>query len=431
MKKSDVLKQELDGLVRQQAGIVETAEKEQNRSLTAEENTTFDDLQRQIEAKKVDLQRAIALEENQRMFGGNGSNSVKPEEREFEKMLRGYSIHEVMRDLNGGTEVSGATREVSDEFARRAKEAGLAIAGRAIPVGPVRADGQTSTQDSGGYGGNLVQTDVQAPIEFLRPKLAIEQLGAKYYTGVTGNLKFPKNDGGITATWEGEVDTVGTSKNAIGAVDLPPIRLATKMLISIQNLMQTGGLIERMTLEDANRLLAITIEAAAIAGPGSTQPTGILNWSGVNSVAIGTNGGDPTLAKIIEMETAINTANADSNSLAYLFNAKTRGKLKSTPKVSGQPVFLMSENGDTNGYRSMMSNLLPSNLTKGTGSNLSAAIFGDFSQLNVFTWAFADLVVDRQSEAESGYVKYVINTFNNVLVRQPKAFVHCKDIVTA
>ena len=77
-----------------------------------------------------------------------------------------------------------------------------------------------------------------------------------------------------------------------------------------------------------------------------------------------------------------------------------------------------------------MSNQLPSNLTKGTGTALSAAIFGDFSQLNIFSWAFADLVVDRQSEAEAGYVKYVLNGFHNVLVRQPKAFTVCKDIVT-
>lgn len=430
MKKSAEIRQELAALVDSQKPIWEGAKAENRTALNQEETKNFQEIQAKIDAKEQELRVAEATEKNQRLFGGDGSSSVKPEEREFGKLVRSYSVHAVMRELGGGDQATGATAEVQKEFNRRAAAIGLPISGRAIPVGEFRADGQTVTQDSGGYGGNLVPTDVMDPIEFLRPKLSIEKLGAKYYTGVQGNLRFPKNDGGITATWEGEVATVSASKNAIGNVDLTPIRLATKILVSTQNLMQTGGLIERMTLEDANRLMAITLEGAALTGSGSGQPTGVLNWSGVNSVAIGTDGGAPTWAKIIEMETGINVANADSATLAYLFNAKTRGKLKNTVKVSGYPTYLMDDSGNVNGYQSGMSNQLPSNLTKGTGTALSAAIFGDFSQLNIFSWAFADLVVDRQSEAEAGYVKYVLNGFHNVLVRQPKAFAVCKDIVT-
>lgn len=430
MKKSAELKQKLDGLVRQQAAIVDLAEKEQNRSFTADETTRFDDLQCQIDETRGELQRAVQFEENQR-FNGGASVDPKPEEREFTKLMSRYSIHEVMREVNGGEKATGATAELSDEFTRRARAAGLAIQGRAIPIGEIRADGQTSTEDSGDYGGNLVKTETQEVIEFLRPKLALESLGAKHVTGVTGNLKFPVNNGGITSTWEGEVDEVAASKNAYGSVDINPIRVATKVLVSIQNLMQTGGSVERLTLDDINRVLGITIETAAINGSGSGQPLGVLNWSGVNSVAIGANGGAPTWAKIVEMETLINNGNASADTLAYLFNSKTRGKLKTTEKNSGQPIYLMGEDGMVNGYKSALSNLLPSNLTKGTSSGVcSAALFGDFSQLNIFTWAFADLVVDKASQAEYGYVKYVINSFNNVLVRQPKAFTHCKDITT-
>ena len=175
MKKSAELKQVIDGLVRQQAGIVEAAEKEQNRSLTAEENTKFDDLQRQIEEKNAELKRVIQMEENARLFGGAGSSSQKPAEREMDKIVKDYSIHKVMRSLSSGKGLDGVESELNEEYVKEARAAGIPIGGYAIPIGvQKRADGQTVTQDSGGYGGNMVQTNVGPTIEFLRPKLVLE-----------------------------------------------------------------------------------------------------------------------------------------------------------------------------------------------------------------------------------------------------------------
>ena len=43
-------------------------------------------------------------------------------------------------------------------------------------------------------------------------------------------------------------------------------------------------------------IIANAIDAAALNGSGSSgQPTGVLNTSGINSVAIATNGGSPDL----------------------------------------------------------------------------------------------------------------------------------------
>lgn len=433
MKKSAELKQVIDGLVRQQAGIVETAEKEQNRSLTAEENTKFDDLQRQIEEKNAELQRAIKMEENTRLFGGAGSLTQKPEEREMDKIVKDYSIHKVMRSLSTGNGLDGVERELNEEYVKEARSAGLSIGGYAIPMGvQKRADGQTVTQDSGGFGGNMVQTNVGPTIEFLRPKLVLESLGARYVTGLTGNVKFPKNNGGVSAAWEGEVDAAARTKNAIGSLNMAPKRLAASVLVSIQNIAQTGGSIERMTLEDINAAIAQALDSAAINGSGSGDvPLGILNTSGIGAVAIGTNGGAANWGKIVELETLVYAANADGVRMGYLINGATRGHLKTTVKVSGQPQYLMGEDGRVNGYNTAVTNLVPSNLTKGSGSNLSAVIFGDFSQLIIGSWAFADLTIDRVSEIENGYHKYVINTFNDMGVRHAGAFAAIKDLVTA
>ena len=72
------------------------------------------------------------------------------------------------------------------------------------------------------------------------------------------------------------------------------------------------------------------LDAAILNGSGSSgQPTGIRNTSGIGSVAMGTNGAAITMENMVDLETAITQDNAVvGNSMAYVVNAKTMGKLK-------------------------------------------------------------------------------------------------------
>jgi HK97 family phage major capsid protein len=73
-----------------------------------------------------------------------------------------------------------------------------------------------------------------------------------------------------------------------------------------------------MVQGDLALILALAIQAAAIKGGGSNQPTGILGTSGIGDVAGGTNGAQPTFANLVALETAVATANADIGSLARI-----------------------------------------------------------------------------------------------------------------
>lgn len=72
--------------------------------------------------------------------------------------------------------------------------------------------------------------------------------------------------------------------------------------------------------------------------------------------------------------------NADLGSLAYLTNSKVRGAMKTTEKSQGTARFLM-EGGEVNGYKTVVTNLVPADIKKGTGTNLSAMIFGNFADV--------------------------------------------------
>ena len=66
-------------------------------------------------------------------------------------------------------------------------------------------------------------------------------------------------------------------------------------------------------------LLADAIDTAAINGSGSSnQPTGILNTSGIGSVAGGTNGASPTLDHLLDLKKEIAVDNADVATCGFL-----------------------------------------------------------------------------------------------------------------
>lgn len=429
MKNSTELKQERASKITAQKTIVDAAKADDKRSLTEDENKRFDDLQAEIEGLDKDIERAEKFEANEaRMAGSAGVPVGGSEAREHEKMKKRYDFHKAIRSQMPNGVLDGVEKEIHEETKKRALEAGVAISGLAVPTNYTekRADGATVTQDSGGYGGNLVDTQQQSPIEFLRPKPILESLGARFMSGLTGNLKFPTNDGGITGAWEGEVDTAANSKNAYGSKEMKPNRYAVAALLSLQNLMQSSVDLQMFTIQDIRNVVANAIDKAGIIGAANAE--GILNTTGVGSVVGGTNGAAPTWAHIIGLETSVYQNNADASNMAYLINPGTKGKLKTTKHEAGDLGYLMSPANEINGYKVGVSNHVPGDLTKGTASGIAnAGIFGDFSQLLIGQWAFLDLTVDNISKKKDGYVEIVVNTFIDTLVRQPKAFSTIKD----
>lgn len=441
MKTSAELRQERASLVSSQQAFVDKA-KEEKRSLTADETTQFDTLQTQIDELDGEILRSEKFEDNirkQAMDPAQSRSVGKPggEERELQDMKERYSLHKAIRSQLPNGKLDGVELEMHQETVKRAKDSNVEIMGLAVPMGlgkrsEKRADGQTVTQDSGGYGANLVPTDLQSPIEFLRPKPILASLGATMLTGLSGDLKFPVNDGGIAAAWEGEVDEAANSKNAYSSKTMSPKRLAAAVLLSLQNLNQSAIDLERYTINEINAVIANAIDAAAINGAGTGGvPQGVLNTSGVNTVVGGTNGAAPTWAHIVAMETAAFVENANSARMNYLINPQTKGKLKTTAHEANALNYLMNLDNTINGYETGVSTLVPSNLTKGTASGVcSAGIFGDFSQLFIGQWSFLDLTVDNYSKKKEGYIELVANAFLDVMVRQPKAFSVVKDWLT-
>jgi HK97 family phage major capsid protein len=202
--------------------------------------------------------------------------------------------------------------------------------------------------------------------------------------------------------------------------------------ISRKMLLQSSLDVEAFVRNDLATSLALAIDSAAINGTGSSnQPKGVLNQTGIGSVAGGTNGGNPDWKDIVDLESAVAIDNADIGNLGFLTNAKVRGKLLQTEKASTTAQYVWSDNNSLRGYNAAVSNQVPSNLTKGTASGVcSAILFGNWADLIIGTWGGIDINVDTSTGSSSGTVRVVALQDVDIAVRHAESFAAMKDALT-
>lgn len=373
-----------------------------------------------------------------------GSKPVQAESAELglsDKEARAFSFVRALHALANpndkrAQEAAGYEREVSSAAAaKRGKDA----AGIFVPTDVLRLHlgGQQRdlTVGTATAGGHTVATDLLAGsfIDLLRNKMVIMGMGATMLNDLNGNLAIPRQTGGATAYWVAESGASTESQQAFDQVALTPKTLGAFTDISRRLLLQSSIDVEAFVKRDIASVIALAIQSAAINGSGaSNQPRGILNTSGIGSVVGGTNGLAPTWDHMVDLESALSTVDADDGTMAYLTNAKVRGKLKKTQRFSGtngDPIW--EKDRTVNGYRAEVTNAVPSNLTKGSASAIcSAIIFGNFADLILGFWSGLDLTVDPYTNSTSGTVRVVALQDCDVAVRHPESFSAMVDALT-
>ena len=349
--------------------------------------------------------------------------------------VKQYSVMRAIRAManpgdRAAQEAAGFERAASEAVGKRM---GKTARGFFLPTDVQKRDLTAGTSNAGGY---TVATDLRPQdfIGMLRNAMVIDGLGTRMLSGLIGQVAIPKQSGAATAYWVAENSSPTESQQTSAQVTMTPKTVGAFTDISRRLLLQSSIDVENMVQSDLAQVLGLAIQQAAISGSGaSNQPTGLLTAI-TASVIGGTNGLAPTWQNMIDLETAVATANADVGSMAYLTNAKVRGKLKSTQKfagTNGQPVW---DQGNTpiNGYRCAITNGVPSNLTKGTSSGVASAIlFGNFQDLIIGMWGSLDLMVDPYTGSTAGTVRVVTLQDVDVAIRNVESFATMVDALTA
>lgn len=354
-----------------------------------------------------------------------------------EKEKRDYSVVRAIRaTVTGNWKDAGFERECSEAIAKRT---GKETAGFFMPLN-IRAQYNTGATSTGGA---VVATNLLASefIEVLRNKARVVQLGARMLTGLVGNVDIPRQ---ITATatyWVTEGSDVTEAEATFDKISLSPKTVGARSSMTRNMMMQSTPDIEMVVRNDLAAQLALAIDLAAISGSGqSGQPTGILNTANIGSVVGGTNGAAITIDHLISLETAVTSANAPEDNLAYLTNAKVVGALKSLKSTTGQYLWTQSAMGqrsgtpgEINGYTVARSNQVSSTGTKGTASGVcSTVLFGNWSELIIGEWGVLEVLPNPYGAGyNSGSVDIRALQSVDLGVRHAKSFAAMTDALTS
>lgn len=350
------------------------------------------------------------------------------------KEQKAYSFARLVQGLTNGNR-DGFEFDVSQEIEKRTGRP--TNGGAYYPTtgsGPfaVQERTQLSLAAGAGKGGELKFVEYAGFADALRARMVLNRLGAQFVGGLQGDFALTVQTGSQTFAWGAETANASLSSLTLAQRTGAPKVGQSATTFSRQMMRQSVESIEGIVRNDILAVHARGVETAAYNGSGATNnPRGLLNTVGVNSVALGVNGGVPTYNMAVDMETEVAADNADLANLAYVTTARVRGTLKKTQQFSGtngDPVWTGGVEGELNGYRAYATNLMPSNLTKGTSNGVChSAAYGDWSNLYVLEWGAAEIMVDPITSGPA-LIKVMSYQLIDILVRYPEAFTIVTDI---
>jgi len=399
--------------------------------------------------RSIDEARAAVLDQ----LGAKPIEAVKPVEMD-QRDAAEYSISAGIRAALSGdwsAREAGLVREMSQEVQRAS---GFSQTGKRGFFVPFSALAKRATYVTSGAttGGNLVATDLMADefIEALRNNSVMLNLGVRTMTGLVGDVAIPRRSG-VASTFylSTETTAITQAESTFDQVTLSPKNLAALSKYSRQTLLQATPGIEDLIRRDLTDGINLGIDLGILNGSGSSgQPTGILNTSGIGSVAMGTNGGAITVDALVDLEEQVLIDNGAVNrdAIGYVTNAKVLAelkKLRAGGSTTTDGAYLVNDQlnaigrggtpASVNGYPLYVTNQVPSNLTKGTSSGVcSAMLMGDFSQAMVgFYGNGIEITVGEDSDDFSKALTSVRAIVSyDVAVRHAESFAAILDITT-
>lgn len=263
----------------------------------------------------------------------------------------------------------------------------------------------TGTDTLGGF---MVPMEVSNElIELLRSKIIIEALGGFFMGGLTGApVPITRQDGAATGYFVGEGASIPESDQTLGQLLLNPHEAAGMTRISNRFLMLANPDGEAFVRKDLTDVLARLIDLKGLRGDGANDtPLGIANTPGINSTAVGTNGGPITYDLLQEIITAVDASDALDGRLAWAFHPHMRRELAQLKDQDNRPLFnwdpsLGPKEGTAQsflGYPWRTSTQIPVNLTKGSGTDLTEIYFGNWEEVIIGQWGGLQILASQEA----------------------------------
>jgi len=356
-----------------------------------------------------------------------------------------------------GAELDGAERELAQEGAKEAREAGIStFEGIMLPRALVHrtqrayrgaqrelrdntATGQTSA--AGDQGGMTISTQANGLLDAFFNEDVLEGLGMTTFNGLVGNLVLPRWVRGTAPAHKTENAAADEYSGTTAKLSLSPKRLPSYVDVSQQLLLQSSVNIQQFIERTIIQELMSKMQIALLHGTGgSDDPTGVAATTGIGAVyaggaaANGTNadGAAPVWADMINLKKKVAVANANIGRTNYLFNEALVGKLEQTVRVaSTDSMFIIDDRagGRIRGKLPAVTNAVSSTLSKGASSGiLSGGFYGNWADLCRAIWGGFNLKAVTDGTLETtGLVRIVGSVYYDGGVMRPASFAYCAD----
>jgi HK97 family phage major capsid protein len=256
-------------------------------------------------------------------------------------------------------------------------------------------------------------------------------------------IEIPRQIGGATAYWVGENQDIPESELTFGMMTLAPKQVAALVKTSNRLLALSNPSVDAIIKRDIALRLALKIDLAGIRGMGtSTQPRGISNTPGISHVyagGINGNGGNLNFDILLDMEGALEDANALFGDLQYVWAPCVRRnllklKVKQYEDADDgeyivQPVTPTALKAWL-GYNYQSTTQIPTNLTYNNGTDLTEVIFGNWQEVIMAMWGGVQIMASQETSDAFQKVQTWIRIIQDVDigVRHPESFCLCSDV---
>lgn len=341
------------------------------------------------------------------------NDETEEEEEETEKELRNNTIKnhtkmnkefrliKAINDIANNRSVDETAQAVVKAGAEEMRKAGVSYGGQIqLPTSELRTAITVTAE-----GEDVVATEIYDILEPLRAKNVLVAAGAKFITGLVGDVQVPSMSAG-NVTWEGEVASAKDGGQTFTAVKLSPKRLTAYVDISKAFLVQDSKSAEALIRQDIINAINSKLEATILgsAAGTTTQPAGIFNGKSKKTIA--------SFKDVCDLEAKIEDANVIGE-CKYVMSNKAKAALRNMAK-SAKSTELVMEGGAIDGTAVLnTSNVEEQNV-----------VYGDFSNLAIGQWGSIDLLVDPYTKAADGQVRLVVNAFFDAKVLRDGAFAY-------
>lgn len=312
------------------------------------------------------------------------------------KVMKNFSLIQTVNDLIEHRSLNEAARQINEFGVRSMKEAGITDIGQFVLPYDTRSAVTVAAE-----GEDVVPTQIMDVLGPLRAKNVMVQAGAKFMSGLTGDVQIPSYSASNCA-WKGETTAAEDGAGSFGHKTFSPKKLTTYIQVSRQFLIQATPDAEEILRTDLINSINDKLEETLLSGEAgtATKPAGIFYNAKFADCS--------NYAGIASLEAGIEEAGVFEGK--YILSPGAKAALRTTQKGNG--VGFVWENGAIDGVDALSTAHVKKVDASGGNKAYDKLVYGDWTNFAICSWGPGlNITVDPYTGAKNDVVNIIVTGY--------------------